>query len=252
MNLFSIIKKNKKAYILLSLIFILLFWQILSTKFDFNLIFPTPYLVFKSLIDLLKEKNTYFIIYNTLIKIVFSCFFSLIIASFLGILSGLNEKIEFFLKPVVEILRCVPVVAVIIILFIYFGNLKTPYIISFLMIFPISYECYLEGIKKVHKKFNSYYKLDSNFNLLVLFKVYLPLIKNDILTNLTQIIGLAIKVVVAAELIVLSPNSIGKEIVMLKNDLHYSKVFAWVIILIVVNMLLNKIKDLVSNKKEVF
>jgi ABC-type nitrate/sulfonate/bicarbonate transport system permease component len=90
----------------------------------------------------------------------------------------------------------------------------------------------------------------SNLNLRVIKDIYLPLTGPFILTSLLQSIGLGLKVLVMAEFISNSNNSIGYQIILYMNsykDMSY--VYAWGIILVVFIIIVDLLVKFIYKKK---
>jgi len=156
-----------------------------------------------------------------------------------GLAGGLNRGIATFLTPTVTILRTLPVVSIILVILIWVGYEKAPYIITFLMIFPVVYQAILEGIRHIDVKLIEALKLEHDgINLLIIKDLYLPLITPFLKTAFLQSIGLGIKVLVMSEFIAQTKNSIGQMIYLEKQNLHFHLVFAWTIILVIIVLLI--------------
>ena len=81
------------------------------------------------------------------------------------------------------------------------------------------------------------YKLEDNHFMTGLTHCYLPLIQRSIKTSLLQSLGLGIKVLVMAEYLSQTRNSIGEELYLAKVNLAYDEVFAWTILLIILALI---------------
>lgn len=82
------------------------------------------------------------------------------------------------------------------------------------------------------------YRLEQHDWKLALRYIYFPMIKNYVLLSFLQSFGLGIKVLVMAEFLAQSKNSIGNSIYLAKVNIQYDLVFAWTIILIVISFVI--------------
>jgi len=135
----------------------------------------------------------------------------------------------------------VPVISFVVIILIVFGFSSTPYIITFLMIFPLIYQAIHDGIKGIDFSLIDVYKLEDNHLLTGIRYCYLPLIKSHITTAFLQSAGLGIKVLVMAEYLAQTPNSIGRQIYFGRINLNYDFVFAWTILLIILAIIIESL-----------
>lgn len=216
------------------LIFIVL-WQIYAIKINNPYLMPEPNQVFDSLLVLLGDAGTYKIVFATIGRLVLSMSISIVFGLVLGMFAGIHYELEALLRPMVVTLRTLPVVTIIVVVLIIYGNEFSLYIISFLLIFPIIYQAELDGIKNIDKTLLEVLKLDCNKCSGPAIKmVFLPLSMPFFRTGVIQSTGLGIKVLVVSEFIAQTNVSIGKQLYFNRINLEYSKVFAWTIILILV------------------
>jgi len=200
---------------------------------------PRPNQVFDSLKLLLVEWDTYIVILTTLKRLIFSMAISIFFGMVLGLISGVHYELEALLKPIVISLRTLPVISIVIIVLILYGNTFSLYLISFLLLFPIIYQAELDGIKNIDNTLKEVLKLDCDkCTMQTMRMVYLPLSIPFLRTGVIQSAGLGIKVLVVSEFIAQSKISIGKEIYFSRLNLEYSNVFAWTFILIFIVLII--------------
>jgi len=239
------IKPNSIFYFL-GIILIFIIWHVASVIIDNEIILPTISQTFTALFDILSLEKTYTIILSTFGKLIIAVLISLVVSLTLVIFSTLSSKFENLIKPLMTLLKTIPVAAIIILLLIVVGNTNSPYIVTLLVILPIMYESILMGVKTIDQSIINALKIDSSLNLKVMLKIHLPLSFPYILTSIIQSLGLGLKVMVMAEFLAQPNNSIGKQILFYKEMLEIPYVFAWTLILIsfilVVDFFLKKIK----------
>jgi NitT/TauT family transport system permease protein len=234
-----------------SSIFVLfLVWTILHIQINHALIMPSFSDVFKILIRLITHIDTLSVIGSTLIRLIVSIFASLVIAVVLGILGGLFESFSLFLKPHVAVLRTVPVISITVILFILLGFEIAPYVITFLMVFPIVYQATEEGIKSIDRELLDVYRLEEHNLFLSIKMMYYPLIKPFVFLSLLQSFGLGIKVLVMAEYLSQTKNSIGNALYLARINIAYGEVFAWTLILILISLGFEGLLRFYQNKRK--
>lgn len=229
----------KKTIWMTSSIFTLfLIWVIAYEAINHPIILPSPISVLNATFSIFTHQDTLYAILMTCIRLIVAISLSSVLGIALGILSGFKHQVATFLKPYVTILRTIPVISIVVILLILFGFDYTPYIITFLMVFPIIYSSVLEGIHQMDSELLDVYHLEEHDFKLGLKLVYFPMIKKYILLSFLQSFGLGIKVLVMAEFLSQTKHSIGNQIFLAKVNLTYDKVFAWTIILILLSVLL--------------
>jgi len=229
--------KKKRIY-LISIGFILVLWMVIAYFVNHTLLLPSPFIVFKALFKLLTESKSILIILSTFFRLAIAIFVSSILAITLGIISGFSQKFEAFIKPYVTILRTIPVISIVVILLILFGFVWTPYLITFFMVFPIIYQATYQGMISIDKELIDVYHLEKHNRLLSIKLFYFPSIKKYIYLSFLQSFGLGIKVLVMAEYLSQSKQSIGNAIYLSKVNLQYDVIFAWTILLILLSVMI--------------
>jgi NitT/TauT family transport system permease protein len=129
-----------------------------------------------------------------------------------------------------------------------FGNIKSPYIITSLVILPIMYEGILVSFENIDQGIIDEVKMLSNLNFRVAKEVYLPIVTPQILSTLVATIGLGLKVMVMSEFIAQPNNTIGYVMLQEKNFLEMDYVFAWTIVLVVFVLLVEELLKIIKTK----
>lgn len=212
---------------------IIIVWQLYAMKIDNSFLMPNPIDVFWEFLNLFTEKQTYIVLGYTFFRLIVSVSTAAILGLIFGLLSGVFYQIEALLKPVIITLRTLPIISIIVIILILYGNTWSLYIISFLLLFPIIYQAELDGVKNIRPLLIDVLKLECDrCSLPAVRAVYIPLSFPFYRTSLLQSAGLGIKVLVIAEFIAQTKNSIGWELYFHRINLEYPIVFAWTFVLI--------------------
>lgn len=233
----SIIKNKsfQKAIIyLISIITIYIFTIIFSSTYNNEVILPHPNEMIKAFFELLGTGRTYIYILNTLKALLISLIVSFIIGLLMGILAGVSRYIRYFFKPWITIMRCLPLAALIVLIMVIVNLKITPYIVSGLVLIPIIYESVVNSIVSIDKEYIDVYKLSSNINPMVIYKVYIPLILSGIKAAFISAVGLGIKVLIMAEFIIGAKDTLGYAIVPVIQQIEYAKGYAYCIIIVLV------------------
>ena len=240
--------KNKKTYYVLGILFIFVLWELLSIISDNDFVVPSVELTFDALGKILIDKNTYTILASTLLRLVISISVCFVLGVVLAVLSNLSNHFKSFIKPIVVLLKTLPMAAVIIMLLVMVGRSYSPYFIIGVVVFPLIYEATLNGLEGIDKDIKDEVKLLSGNNFQVFKSIYIPLTLPHILTSLIQSVGLGLKVLVMAEFIAETKNSIGEAIRFYKNEATTEYVFAWSIILIIFVLLVDSIINILKKR----
>ncbi len=225
---------KKSVYTIISVLSILILWLLFSIKIDNSIILPMPSKVFNELLDILSNFESIKIIIYSLSRLVVSLMIAFVLGLVLGLLGGLNQKFDLLIRPIITTTRTLPIVSIIIVLLIWFGHQLAPFVITILVILPVIYESVVTGLNSIDSEYHDVINVFYGFDIRLIKAVYLPLISPFLLTSFIQSLGLGIKVLVMAEMLSQTKNSIGYILYLEKLNLEIARLFAWTIILIII------------------
>lgn len=232
----------------LSIFFFLIIWEGVALYIDNSLLFPRVSEIFLSLKNLVASGDFILILWNTLSRLFISIVFSLILAIIFSVASYRYEIVGFLFFPFIIFLRAVPTIAIIIVVLIWSSVEKVPIVVGILILFPILYESILGGIKNVDKNLLKMSKVFKVPTKRVVRDIYIPSIYYSISSNIPSYMGLTFKVIIAGEVLSQESLSIGGEIFINKIYLESSNIFAWIIVVIVLNYFLEKGLKTINNR----
>lgn len=242
--------KSKKTYFILGVVFIFVIWFVGQNSFSNEMIIPSIETTFSSLLLLLQKEKTYTILGNTIFRLFISISISFVLGILLAALSKMYYRFKEFVKPLMIILKTLPVAVLIILLLLMFNH-DALFVIVSLVVMPLIYEATLNGLDAVDKDITDEIKMLSSIDFTIIRKIYLPIATPFIITSLLQSIGLGLKVLVMAELLTDAPNSIGYEIMLNKNYINdMSVVYAWSILIVVFVLIVDVLVRILSKKLE--
>jgi len=211
---------------------VFLVWIAASAVVANPMLLPTPWQTLEAFGAILTERASLYAIGATALRLVVAMGVASAIGLGTGIAAGLVPDVYRFLRPVVTVLRTVPVISIVVIVLIVFGFESTPYAITFLMVFPILFQAAADGIRRIDPELVDVFKLEDGTLWGGLRHCYLPLLAADIRTALLQAAGLGVKVLVMAEYLAQTPRSIGNALYLAKVELDFGSVFAWTALLV--------------------
>mgnify|MGYP001018303911 CR=1 FL=1 len=228
----------KKLFIL---IFWILVWEICSLFMNNSLLLPSPFEVLKTLIILMGKAYFWKSVFNSILRVIIGILLSIAIGIVTGIISGLNKFIEELLGPLVVTVKSTPVISIIIIALVWFNSSNVVIFTAILICFPIIYTNVIEGIKSVDNylvQMANVYKVKRKY---VVKDIYLPSIKNYIVSGILMCLGIGWKVSVASEVLSTPNYSIGLNLLNAKTTLETSELFAWTIVIVILSFIFEKI-----------
>lgn len=240
--------KNAVFYII-GIILVGFIFQILVWIKNNDYFLPSVGDILGSFISLLSKGETWIGILNTIKNVLLSILLSFALGIIFAVIAYKSNIIYQILKPLMMTFRFIPLIIVISILFYLFYRQDdiTLYfsVCSFLV--PMIYEAIYQGIKSIDKSYIDVYKLHSSFNLIILFRVYLPLTVGACKSAFLNSIGLGIKICLSVEFICSMSKTLG---FLIKNEINslngFTNVYGYLIILIIVSIILELIPLLIG------
>ncbi len=216
-------------------------WFLFYEMINHPLIFPHPSHVLKAFFSILTESMYLISIGMTFMRLISIIFAISVLAISLGFFMGKHHHAEVFFRPWFTGIKTVPVISIVIIILIIFGPSLAPWIITFMVVFPIIYQATLEGMHHINKDLLDVFYLEhAHFKESIMY-VYLPLLKNHIMLSLLQSFSLGLKVLIMAEYFAQTKYSIGRSLFIAKSNIDYAYVFAWTVIIVLCAILLETI-----------
>lgn len=221
--------------------FWILVWFIIAKTVDLELIVPSPTSVITALYQLISTADFWLSTVSSMLRVMAGVGISFVLSCAIAYLCHVSKTVNALLSPVLSVIKATPVASFIIIAWLWFDTAFLPVFISTLIVIPIITSNLSQGISSVDKdliEVAKVYKLPLSKKL---FKLYVPSLAPFFLAACRASLGMAWKASVAAELIVLSKNSIGREIYDAKLMLETSHVFAWTIVIIILSIIVEKL-----------
>lgn len=232
----------------ISLILFVMIWNYVSNIVNNPLIFPNVWEVFEAIKGIVTREEFLNILRNTVFKLVTVILSVVILASILSVLSFRYQFFRELIAPYINIIKAIPTVVVIIMALIWYDASIVPIVATLVIIFPILYYNILNGIFSIDEEL---VKMSKIFNVSPrkrLLELYIPGVYYSIAGGMRSLIGLAFKVTVAGEILSQEDHSIGGEILLNKTYLESSNIFAWVIIVVTLNFLLEGVIVLLNRR----
>ena len=191
----------------LGIVLVFVVWFLISlSQGQGNLIFPDPLRVFKTLIEMLGNGNTYQRIGWTMLRTLEGFGIALAGAILLGLLGGAVKPIQVVLRPTMIVFKSAPTAAFVFLFFVLFGGQHAPIFVVSLLALPILYESIVAGFNNIPTEIEDSLKVDSGKNIRGLLKVKIPIAMPFFMVGLASSFALSLKTEIMAEIITGSTN----------------------------------------------
>ena len=242
------IEDKSKLQVSLSCIILLCIWQVVALKINNDIYLPTLGQVLISIKEIVFTDRFLIDVVATLSRCIISFAVALFVAFVLGIISYIQPWFKNFLTPITALASSIPNMVLIVLALIWFNKESAPYIVVFIMVFPVLYDCILGSMKSIDKgilEMADLYKIGQKNKIL---KIYLPAIKFSLISILSSTISLGFKIVIAGEVYGQPLYGIGAMIQSEKVNFNTTAIFAWIIIIVLISFILNQFEKLLVRR----
>ena len=215
-------------------------WQLSAMAVNLELILPTPLTCLKTLIALLPTKELWIAVGGTLKRIFIGYAIGCVAGILLGASAYLLPTAGEFIKPMMTVVKATPVSSFILLMVLWMSPNTVPALIGALMVTPIVFGNVVTGLSEHSQKLREVafvYGLSPTECARKLFiPAVIPYVSAACLTSL----GLAWKAGVAAEVLVVTKNSVGQWLYYSKLYFETAQLFAWTVVVILLSFALEK------------
>ena len=223
------------------LFFWIMVWQVVYYLVGKDILVPSFYATIMKMFELLGQEGFYCDIGMTFYRVFMGVVLSFGLGGLSACIAYWNPFIKELLAPCIIALKSTPVMAVIILALLWFTKNNVPIFVCFLMCYPVVYTNLLKGFQEVNKgllEMATVFKVKPKY---LLKDLYLPQIRPYIEAALGMVIGLSWKVVIATEVLAVPKYSMGYNLLSAKSYLETATLFAWVIIIVILSSLCEKL-----------
>jgi len=225
---------------LLSCVAVIVFWQVLSGRAFVNpALLPPPSRVAPAVWNIVASGSIIEPLTQTLGLLAVGYGVGCVLAIGLGLLMGFNRHVYNVFEPLVELLRTIPKPALVppLFLFLGIGAATKITIVALAAFFPVLINT-VQGVRGVDPVLLNTARTFRRSTLSTIAEVVLPAALPMILTGMRVSLGLALTLVVLAEMLIGS-TGVGFLILDLQRSFAITDMLAWVFILGVIGVSLN-------------
>ena len=223
--------------------FWILIWEAASRVLSRNnelmlLLLPGPAKVFRTLLRMCRSAEFCRFVGLSLLRVFLGFFAGAIFGFLFGIITCLSKIFNAIFSPVFKIIRAVPVVAFIILLYLFLESDTVPVVIVIFMVMPVMWQATHDGLESPDRRLS---EMAAVFNLGRFKRLYyidLPLILPQIISSAITGLGLAWKSGIAAEVICETKASLGELLKIGKETMNYDETYAVTLTVIILSIII--------------
>lgn len=214
---------------------VLAVWAIVSRATDNPILTPQADEIFSELGRVLSLEETWRAIGLTAGRVAGSFALSFLFAAVLAALGTVFKPLHRFLSPIVTVLQAAPTMAVILLAVAWLDNSEVPLLIGFLICFPLMYNACRTAIDGVDPDLIEMAKVYGVRPVDRLTGIYLPSVLPSVADGSRSAVSLCVKVVIAAEVLAQTADSIGVEMQRASAIFEIARLMAWTVVAIVMS-----------------
>ena len=215
-----------------------------------RVVFPGLPEIGQALFRLLGDPATYRKIGITLLHVTEALVISSAFGILAGLAEGLSEWIHSFLRPLMILIRSIPMIVLVILIMSIQNYRSVPVTAACMILIPMLSEAVYEGCRSLDPEMIDVYRMNGGFSFQVVVHVYLPLIAGYLKQAFANAAGMGLKVAVSAEYLVQTRDSLGKAVYSSAYFSEYAEIYAYALIMILLVLLITDIPDMLFRLKQ--
>lgn len=221
-----------------AILFLLLLWMIVASIYQNDLIFPSIKSIIQAFFRIFQTSNSLKAIGFTCIRVILSvviCFFLGLVITGIYIICPMSIH---FLRPMIQMMRSIPLAVISIFIFILIGDKIGLYIITILMSLPIVLEGMMTSVNQINPHIIDEVNMLPGSVWQKIKSVYLPIVFPYVIMCLIQTLGMSFKVMIMGEYICQTSTSIGKVLYSVKMNIEMDSLVAYGILIVLIVVVL--------------
>ncbi len=232
---------SRSKWFLLGIVFLICFWYMISFLVGSSLVFPNPNLVVAQIFELAKTGQLFIYLWQTFYKAFLGLILALLTGLFLGFVIGISQRLYELFRPLLMIVRSVPVVSWLSTVILLWGiGWKGVVFIVFMTLLPTVVFNIAEGVRAVDVRLLEMARIYSVSKKRVFEKIYLGSVLPFLLSAINVSIGTMWKAAIVSEYLI-GDSGLGLQIFQSKFYIDTPKVFAFTISAVLFGLVLELI-----------
>ena len=211
-------------------------WELAAALMGNRLLLVGPVQVAERLWALAQTLEFWQAIAFTFSRITLGFLLAFCLALLLAVIAARFPLAEILIQPYLAAVKTVPVASFIVIALLWLSGRRLSIFISFLMVLPVLYSNFLQGIRGADGKLLEMARVFRMSPWNRIRCIYLPALEPYCLSGCRSALGLCWKAGVAAEVIGVCGGSVGGMLYDAKVYLEISDLFAWTLVIVVLSV----------------
>lgn len=224
-------------------------WQLGALKVNQPAFVPSLGDIGQTLFHLVTTAPFYQSLLTTVVRGGIGVSMSLAAASGAGWLFARYELLYELFRPILVMMRSVPVISFILLALIFLNPENIPLLIAFLTMFPLLTENLTKGIRSLHPGFTEMGRLFRIGRWNRLTQIIYPQLKPFLYSGLASATGFGWRAIIMGEVLAQCSRGIGSEMKKAQNFIEVPTLLAWTLVAIGISFLFDKGISLLASYK---
>ncbi len=226
---------------LLVFAFWLALWWFAAYRMGRALLLPSPDAVLKTLMSLVLTAEFWLIVLRSILRVVLGILLAVAGGVLLALLTSRYYLLHRLFYPLLSVVKATPIASFIILALLWLGSSALPVFIAMLIVLPVIWAAVSDGIGALDEQLAETCRVFAFPFGKKLRLFYLPTVTPYFLSACKTSVGMAWKAGVAAEVLAVSPVSIGKQLFEAKIYLETEELFAWTLVVVLLSLSIEKL-----------
>ena len=218
-----------------------LVWQVGAMVMGNPLLLPTPVQVLVRLWDLMVTASFWQITLVSIVRVLLGVVCGIVLGVLLAVLTTNVSLLEVLIAPAMTAMQATPVASFTILVLIWLDRDYVPVLICTMMVLPVIWNSVSTGIRATDPQLLEMAKVYRLSPAVRLRRIWFPAVQPFFRAACSSALGLGWKAGIAAEVLTVPRESIGRMISESKLYLMTEDLFAWTLAVVVLSLLLQKI-----------
>ncbi|MBR3294189.1 MAG: ABC transporter permease subunit [Oscillospiraceae bacterium] len=242
------VKKLKRF--LLALVFWLGLWFALSVLIRQELLLPSPWQVLRRLLALAGTRSFWRMTGSSILRVLIGIVSAALLGVLLAFLTHCSRLAHTLLAPLMTLVKSTPVASFIVLALVWIGRDLVPVFITGLIVLPVVWGNMSEALVSMDPKFLELAKVYRMPRLRILRRITLPSVLPSFRAALSTSLGLGWKAGIAAEVLTVPKQSVGRMIYESKLYLETTDLFAWTVTVVVLSLIIERTLFMLIGRSE--
>lgn len=226
---------------ILSVLFWILVWAVISFRVSNAFLLPSPIDTLKALVNMSASTDFWTTAGISLSRILAGILIAVAIGSVAAIFTANVSAANTLLSPLMTVIKATPIASFIVLALLWIDRNTLPVFITVLIVLPVVWSNVSSGIRAVDRgllEVAKVYKFPLGKRIM---RVYLPSVTPYFLAACRASLGMAWKAGIAAEVLCTPRHAIGTQIYFSKTYLETTELFAWTLTVIILSVIIEKL-----------